>query len=82
VLGYLNTKIGFATTNEWTTAKGGGALQVNWNVFQYCRIPDYEWYKEHKPEQVKTYLQWIETNMTNKDTFLAQIDNQFNQLIN
>ena len=40
-------------------------------------VPDYDWYAEHQPEETRQFLDWIETNMQEGETFLSGIDAAF-----
>ena len=46
------------------------------------QTPDYDWYLANRPEQTKAFMNWVETNMTDKEKFLAGIDDEFEKLIN
>jgi hypothetical protein len=50
-------------------------------MWQYCQVPDFDFYKQDRPERFHAYMSWIEANMRDKDAFLAGIDEQFEKLI-
>lgn len=66
---------GHSDPNDWLIMVASG-------TFSQCRVPDFDWYKENRPEQFNSYMKWIEENMRDKDKFLAGIDEQFERLIN
>jgi len=86
LFGFLNTSCAHTNLRHWSKFKTDKnadwwVYQFNNNAFVSCQVPDYDWYLENRPEQHAAFLAWIETNMRDKDTFLAGIDEQFEKLI-
>jgi hypothetical protein len=86
LLGFLNTtfanqyvrQASRVTISHNSTAS---IYELSNNLWPLLQVPDFDFYKQDRPEHFAAYMSWIEANMRDKDAFLAGIDEQFNQLI-
>lgn len=83
LVGYLNTKYNIIESYSITKPKPGDVkmYELSNNLWRYCQVPDYDYYKNNYPEKFNKYMKWIENNVGNKDEFLSGIDKQFEFLI-
>ena len=83
LIGYLNTKYNIIEYYSITKPKPGNIkmYELSNNLWQYCQVPDINYYKNNYPERFNKYMKWIEDNMKDKDKFLSGIDEQFGFLI-
>jgi len=88
LIGYLNTihiwnyKVNWANRTRAKYKHGGITYELSNSKWKNLRVPDYDYYKENKPQQFNNYMKWIEDNIHDKDKFLEGIDDQFERLIN
>ena len=85
LLGYLNTQVAFKTIDQWSNKIGNNDVasnnELSNNMWQYCQVPDFDWYKTNRPAEHTNFLAWVAANMGSKEQFLAGIDAEFEKLI-
>ncbi|MDP1712909.1 MAG: hypothetical protein Q8K86_10695 [Candidatus Nanopelagicaceae bacterium] len=86
LMGFLNSSHG--TSEVMNRAKfvklnsnGSKVYTISTPHLQGFAVPDYDFYLLDRPERVKAYLVWIETNMRDKEAFLKGIDQEFERMI-
>lgn len=87
LIGYLNTTKAFESIQSWGNKlrqpykDGGATYELSNNLWSYCQVPDFDYYKTNRPDKFTVYMTWIEHNMKDRDIFLAGIDVEFQKLI-
>lgn len=81
LIGYFSTTMSSNYLSTYTDSKQKDNYELKTFLWQFCRVPDFDYYKKNRPERFQAYMEWIEQNMHNKDVFLAGIDEQFEMLI-
>ena len=84
LIGYLNTRHAISDLPYFAVAgteRSGRAYTIGKQNFLNYRVPNFDWYKADRPQRHADFLKWIESNMGNKDVFLAGIDAEFAKLI-
>jgi len=84
LIGYFNTYIHFKYIDTFSNKIGkndNAAYELTNNLWPFCQVPDFDYYKQNRPKQFAAYMEWIEENMHDKDEFLNGIDEEFDKLI-
>ena len=81
LIGFLNSPVGYEVVLNSLQNKLPGNFEASTRAWQQIDTPDFDHYKQDRPAKFEAYMDWIETNMRDKDTFLAGIDEQFEALI-
>jgi hypothetical protein len=87
-MGYLNTRTAYQHVDLYTKKLTGAGYKPGVHRHRFSVqlidsmiIPDFDFYKQDRPERFEAYMSWVEANMRDKDAFLAGIDEQFEKLI-
>jgi hypothetical protein len=87
LFGWLNSTSSIPVIRGTFKSGGDGENGKTWLVkisgetWKRMQVPDFDFYKQDRPERFQAYMSWIEANMQDKDSFLAGIDEQFAILI-
>jgi hypothetical protein len=81
LVSFLNSNLAYQQIKELSKILQRGDIKFSISRLETLFVPDYDYYLKDRPERVQVYLKWVEDNITDKDKFLAGIDEQFKELI-